>query len=61
VEDRFPAFICPSATVTGIYQREVQLTDGQRRRLLMRIVGTWPAAVCVSCTRWLARCSGLEG
>jgi hypothetical protein len=36
VEDRFPAFICPSATVTGIYQREVQLTDGQRRRLLTR-------------------------
>lgn len=35
-EDRFPTYICQEARVTGIYQREVQLTDGQRRRLMAR-------------------------
>lgn len=35
-EDRFPTYICQSARVTGIYQRQVQLTDPQRRRLMAR-------------------------
>jgi len=35
-EDRFPTYICQEARVTGIYQRQVQLTDSQRRRLLAR-------------------------
>lgn len=35
-EDRFPTYICDSARVTGIYQKQVQLTDAQRRRLMVR-------------------------